>query len=146
MKKIIISIITFSFILLLLVPLTSFAVDPSNKSPEVKTTNNETSTITPKASTQPTGYAGDKDVLPTIDSPVKATSIPQLINRVIRILFLLIAMVATIMIVYSGIQLVTSQGSDAVVKTAKSRITWSLIGLVVALMSYAIVGIIYNLV
>ena len=146
MKKIKISILTLSFTLLLLVPITSFAADPSNKSPEVKATNNTIPATTSKTSTQPTGYAGDKDVLPTIDSPVKATSIPQLINRVIRILFLLIAMVATIMIVYSGLQLVTSQGSDAVVKTAKSRITWSLIGLVVALMSYAIVGIIYNLV
>jgi hypothetical protein len=47
--------------------------------------------------------------------------------------------------VYGGFQMVISSGNPDALKTAKATITWAILGLVVALLSYSIVGIVQSL-
>lgn len=53
-----------------------------------------------------------------------------------------IALVATIIIIYAGILLVFNGGSEARVAQAKRTLTWAIIGLAVAVGAFAIVSII----
>ena len=63
-----------------------------------------------------------------------------LIQNIINILLYVIGAVAVIMIVIGGIEYVTSAGDPAKTKKAKDTILYSVVGLVVALLAYAIVN------
>jgi amino acid transporter len=62
------------------------------------------------------------------------------IANIINILLFVIGAVAVIMIIIGGIRYVTSNGDQAQVKGAKDTILYSIIGLVVAILAYAIVN------
>ena len=61
------------------------------------------------------------------------------IKQVIQVMLIVAGIVAVIMIVIGGIKYTTSNGDQAHVKSAKDTILYSVIGLVVAIISYAIV-------
>lgn len=65
--------------------------------------------------------------------------------KVINWMLLIIAMAATIMIIYAGIMLVFNGGNESRVAQAKSTLTWAIIGLVVAIGAFALVSIIQGL-
>jgi len=65
--------------------------------------------------------------------------------KVINWMLLIIAMAATIMIIYAGILLVFNGGNESQVSKAKSTLTWAIVGLVVSVGSYALVSIIQGL-
>jgi len=54
--------------------------------------------------------------------------------------------VAVVMIIYSGLLYVTSGGNDETIKKAKNTILYSIIGLIVVLLAYAIVKFVLQLV
>ena len=72
-------------------------------------------------------------VLPTGDF---RTSI---IPKAIKLTLALVGTVSVIVFVYAGVMLVISQGNEDDIKKFKEMITWSLIGLVFIVASYAIV-------
>jgi hypothetical protein len=61
------------------------------------------------------------------------------IGTIIDVLIFVIAAVAVVMIIYGGILFTTSAGNANLVKRAKDTITYSVVGLVVAVLAYAIV-------
>ncbi len=77
------------------------------------------------------GGAVDRDLM---------TTIKQVINVVIGI----IGMLAVIMIIMGGISFVTSQGDTAKVAKARNTILYGVVGLVVALLAFAIVNFVLS--
>ena len=70
----------------------------------------------------------------------KNDSADQIITRVINTILIVLGMIAVIMIVIGGIRYTTSNGDSGSVKSAKDTILYSVIGLVVAILSFAIVN------
>lgn len=67
--------------------------------------------------------------------------IPGITNTVIGIT----GGVALLFVIISGIQILTAYGNEEKVGTAKKTLTWALLGLVIAMLSYAIVQIIISI-
>jgi hypothetical protein len=63
-----------------------------------------------------------------------------LITRVINVMLFIIGVLSVIMIVYGGILYVISAGDSGRVSKAKNTIMYAIVGLVVALLAYAIVN------
>ncbi|MBR0403054.1 hypothetical protein IJI55_00675 [Candidatus Saccharibacteria bacterium] len=70
----------------------------------------------------------------------KGNGIWTTINTIINVLLGVIGIVAVIMIIYGGFKLVTSEGSADKVKSGKETILYGVVGLVVALLAFAIVN------
>ncbi len=71
-------------------------------------------------------------------------SLSGLIKTVIDVLLYVLGAVAVIMIVIGGIKYTTSNGDQAQVTSAKNTIMYAVIGLIVAIMAYAIVNFVIN--
>ncbi len=65
---------------------------------------------------------------------------PKLMQNVINLLLLVLGMIAVIAIIIGGVRYTTSNGDPGQIKSAKDTILYAVIGLVVAIMAYAIVG------
>lgn len=65
-----------------------------------------------------------------------------IVKNITNVLFFLIGSLSVVMIIYSGIRYVTSAGNPAGIKSAKDTLMFSVIGLIVAILSYAIVNFI----
>ena len=63
-----------------------------------------------------------------------------IVPRVINLMLFIIGILAIFMIIYGGIRYVLSGGDNAKVKDAKNTILYAVVGLVVALLGYAIVN------
>ncbi len=68
------------------------------------------------------------------------TSFVDTVKAVINIMLFIIGLIAVIMLVIGGIRYATSGGSQEAVKGAKDTILYAIIGIVVAVMAYAVVG------
>jgi hypothetical protein len=68
------------------------------------------------------------------------TSVPDFIKNLVNILLYVLGAVAVIVIIFAGIFYTTSGGDAASVTKAKNTLLYAVIGLVVALISYAIVN------
>jgi hypothetical protein len=69
-------------------------------------------------------------------------SIGTTVKNITNVLLFIVGAVAVIMIILGGIRYVTSNGDASQVTAAKNTILYSVIGLVVALLAYAIVNFI----
>lgn len=69
-----------------------------------------------------------------------AGSLGTFINNIINMLLFIIGAVAVIMIIIGGIRYVTSNGDSAQTTSAKNTVLYAVVGLVVALMAFAIVN------
>lgn len=83
-----------------------------------------------------TGTTGDS-VMP---EGVKGSELMGTINTVINVIIGIIGMLAVIMIIVGGINFVLSQGDTAKVTKARNTILYGVVGLVVALLAFAIVN------
>lgn len=72
------------------------------------------------------------------------TNLPDFIKSIINILLFVIGIIAVLMIIVGGIRYVVSGGDSNAVTGAKNTILYSIIGLVVALMAFAIVNFVLN--
>ncbi|MBC7764474.1 hypothetical protein H7Y29_02040 [Microbacteriaceae bacterium] len=72
------------------------------------------------------------------------TDIGDLIKTVVSVLLFLLGAIAVIMIVIGGIKYTTSNGDSSAVTSAKNTILYAVVGLIVALMAYAIVNFIVD--
>lgn len=70
----------------------------------------------------------------------KQDDAPDIIKNVITTILIVLGMVAVIMIVIGGIRYTTSNGDASAIKSAKDTILYAVIGLVVAIFSFAIVN------
>jgi ABC-type Na+ efflux pump permease subunit len=63
-----------------------------------------------------------------------------IIPRVINLMLFVVGILAVIMLIYGGIRYVISGGSEKGVAAGKNTILYAIIGLIVAILGYAIVG------
>jgi len=63
-----------------------------------------------------------------------------LLKKIVNLLLYVIGAVAVIMIVVGGIKYVVSNGDSSAVTSAKNTIFYAVIGIVVAILAYAIVN------
>ena len=68
----------------------------------------------------------------------------NLITTIVNILLFLIGLLSVIMIIYGGFRFVTSGGSAESVKAAKNTILYAIVGLVVAIMAFAVVNFVLD--
>ena len=69
-----------------------------------------------------------------------STDINKLLGTVVNIILFVLGAAAVIMIVIGGFRYVVSQGDSSAIKGAKDTILYSVIGLIVAILAYAIVN------
>jgi hypothetical protein len=71
---------------------------------------------------------------------VGGTTLEQYISTIINILLGLIGVVAVIMLIYGGFRYVLSAGNEKATSAAKDTILFAIIGIVVAVLAFAIVN------
>jgi len=67
-------------------------------------------------------------------------SVEEVVQTAINVLLFIVGLVSVIMIIISGIRYTTSGGDSGAVTSAKNTLLYSVIGLVVAFLAYAIVN------
>jgi hypothetical protein len=70
------------------------------------------------------------------------TKLEDMIKIIVNVLLFLLGAIAVIMIIIGGIRYATSGGDASATKSAKDTILYAVIGLVVAILAYAIVNFI----
>ena len=68
------------------------------------------------------------------------TTLGEKIGDVVRVMLFGVGAISVIMIIYSGILYVISAGSSEKIKKAKDTIKYSIVGLVISILAYAIVN------
>jgi hypothetical protein len=92
------------------------------------------------------------DLLPGTGNPAEALRNDSsgwlqniFLNKVINILIGLTAALAVVFIILGGYQYLTSVGNEEQIKTAHKTIIWGLVGVLVAMLAFAIVQILINI-
>lgn len=67
-----------------------------------------------------------------------------IVNTIINVILAIVGVIAVIMIIFGGIQYSTSAGDPGKVKKAKDTILYGVIGLVIALLAFAIVNFVLD--
>ena len=67
-----------------------------------------------------------------------------LIKTVVNVLLWAVGILSVIMIIFSGFRYITSAGDASKTKSAQSTLSYSVVGLIVAIMAYAIVNMVIN--
>jgi hypothetical protein len=78
----------------------------------------------------------------TPESIVNSSSVMEIILKVLKILLTIVGVIAVLLIIVGGFQYITSGGNEEQAEKGKKAILNALIGLVVVVLSYAIVSII----
>jgi len=73
-----------------------------------------------------------------------SSSVSDIAATISNIMLFVLGAVAVIMIVVGGIRYATSNGDQSAVKGAKDTILYAVVGLIVALIAYAIVNFVIN--
>jgi heme/copper-type cytochrome/quinol oxidase subunit 2 len=74
------------------------------------------------------------------DSGTTADALPDNIKTIINLMLYIVGIASVIMLVFGGIRYTTSAGNDSNLTKAKQTITYSIVGLVVAILAFAIVN------
>lgn len=78
----------------------------------------------------------DKDASGQITNPNLEDTVKNIINAVLYI----VGILAVVMVIIGGVQYTTSGGDQAAVTKAKNTILYGIVGLVIAILAYAIVN------
>ena len=70
--------------------------------------------------------------------------LPDIITTIINVMLFIAAALAVIMIIYGGIRYITAHGDEKQVKVAKDTIVYSVVGLIIAILAYALVTFIFD--
>lgn len=79
-----------------------------------------------------------------LENPINATSVPQLVNSIVRSILGMVGALALFMFVYGGMLWMTSAGNTNRIEKGKETLTWATIGLVIIFASYAILSFIFT--
>lgn len=126
-KRISVNLLAAAFVLALGFSGTTFAAPDTTTTPTTTTGNGLTVT-------------GGASAAQGTEVPTELTGTTGVITSIVNLLLFVAGAVAVVMIIIGGIRYVTSNGDQAHVKAAKDTIMYSIIGLVVAILAYAIVG------
>ena len=70
--------------------------------------------------------------------------LPDVITTIINVMLFIAGALAVIMIIYGGIRYITAHGDEKQVKVAKDTIVYSVVGLIIAILAYALVTFIFD--
>lgn len=74
------------------------------------------------------------------DTPDDLFGTEGMITKIINVLLFLIAAVSVVMLIIGGFRYIVSQGDSTKVTSAKNTILYAIIGLIIAILAYAIVN------
>jgi hypothetical protein len=74
----------------------------------------------------------------------KKNSFNNVVGEIVNTLLFIVAAVSVVVIIIAGITYTTSSGDAALVKRAKDSLLYAVVGLIVAIMAYAIVNYVIN--
>ncbi|MBN2854518.1 hypothetical protein JXK06_03250 [Patescibacteria group bacterium] len=100
-----------------------------------------TNTLPSGTGSNPTTASNDL----SLSNPLGASSVNELIGRVINSVMGIVGSLALLMFVYGGLTWMTSSGSQDKVKKGKDILLWSAIGLIVIFGAYGLTKFIINL-
>lgn len=66
------------------------------------------------------------------------------VQSAVNILLWVVGILAVVMIIWSGLRYIWSNGDSSKIASAKNTLIYSIVGLVVAILAYAIVNFVYN--
>ena len=70
--------------------------------------------------------------------------LPDVITTIINVMLFIAGALAVIMIIYGGIRYITAHGDEKQVESARQTIIYSVTGLIIAILAYALVTFIFN--
>ncbi len=86
-------------------------------------------------------FPGGNRIEPVAGMPEGGNStFQEIINFGISIAFIIVTMTTLIFLIWGGISYITSQGDKGKVEASRKRIVYSLIGLVIAFISYMVIN------
>lgn len=85
-------------------------------------------------------YRGEGQPATLFDGPT------AIVPKVINLMLFIVGVLAIFMMIYGGIRYVLSGGDNGKVKDAKNTILYAILGLIVAILGYAIVGWVVSIV
>ena len=102
------------------------------------------STPSENATTSPSAKAKVQEGINSAGGNDNSISASTIIKNIINTMLFLVGVLSVIMIIYGSIQYVISTGDSGKVAKAKNTIMYSIVGLVVSILSYAIVEFVMN--
>jgi Na+-driven multidrug efflux pump len=78
--------------------------------------------------------------------PEASSGVLDTVNKIINFITYALLIVAVVVIVLAGYQFVTAQGDTEKITKARNYIIYAMIGVVVALLSQAIIGLVRNMI
>ncbi len=79
-----------------------------------------------------------------LQNPINATSVPELVNSIVKAILGMVGALALFMFVYGGMLWMTSAGNAQRIEKGKETLIWATIGLVIIFASYAILSFIFT--
>ena len=70
--------------------------------------------------------------------------LPDIITTIINVMLFIAAALAVIMIIYGAIRFMTAHGNEKQVESARLIVTYSVIGLIIAILAYALVNFVLS--
>lgn len=102
--------------------------------------------VTTVAAIRPTVFAATNGTVDqtagsevSLPNPIKCPDATCLVSQFIRYILGTIAVIATLMFIWGGVMMLTSGGNADQVKRAKETLVWATIGIVVILISWALI-------
>ena len=68
-----------------------------------------------------------------------------IVNTVINTMLFIVGILSVIMIIFAGIRYVTAHGDKGQVESAKNTLIYAIVGLIIAIVAYALVNWVANL-
>ena len=76
--------------------------------------------------------------------PQDGASLTEIVQSILNWIFGIIGIVAVVMVIIGGFNLMTSSGDPGKVKKGKDTILYGIIGLIISLLAFAIVNFVLN--
>ncbi|MBR3594774.1 hypothetical protein IKL45_00845 [Candidatus Saccharibacteria bacterium] len=76
----------------------------------------------------------------TVDDPNSEPTLDGTVKNIINAVLYVVGILAVVMVIIGGVQYTTSGGDSAAVTKAKNTILYGIVGLVIAILAYAIVN------
>lgn len=91
------------------------------------------------------GYAQISKGIESTSGAVEDTAtLDEIIERVVKVLLFIVGVAAVIMLIVGGIRYVVSGGDQQAVTNAKNTILYAIVGIIVAIVAYALVNFVFD--
>ena len=74
-----------------------------------------------------------------VSSASSGADLPSIAKTVVNTMLFIVGILAVIMIIFAGIRYITAHGDKGQVESAKNTLIYSIVGLVIAIIAYALV-------